>query len=61
MNRSIGRFDKMTIRVVMGTALSGKTYFIKKQFHDSEILSVGDYQRRLKAEKMRRLSNQECK
>lgn len=39
---------KMTIKIVMGTAFSGKTYFIKEKFLDSEILSVGEYQRRIK-------------
>ena len=40
----------MTVRIVMGTALSGKTHFIKENFPDSIILSVGEYQRRLIAE-----------
>ncbi|GEM_PF-6446297 len=39
------RIDGMTIRIVMGTALSGKTHFIKENFPDSLILSVGEYQK----------------
>lgn len=38
----------MTIRIVMGTGFSGKTYFISKTFPNTEILSVGEYQRNLK-------------
>jgi predicted kinase len=37
----------MTVKIVMGTALSGKTYFIKENFPESEILSVGEYQKRI--------------
>lgn len=39
----------MVVRIVIGTALSGKTHFIKKQFPDSEIFSIGEYQRNLQA------------
>ncbi|HQO41651.1 MAG TPA: AAA family ATPase [Bacillota bacterium] len=45
----------MTIRIVMGTALSGKTHFIKENFPDSLILSVGEYQRKLMAERKKGL------
>lgn len=37
----------MTVRIVMETALSGKTHFIKENFPDSLILSVGEYQKKL--------------
>lgn len=40
----------MTVRIVMGTAISGKTHFIKENFPDSLILSVGEYQRKIMAE-----------
>lgn len=49
------RIEKITIRIVMGTALSGKTYFIKENFPDSLILSVGEYQRKLMAERKKGL------
>lgn len=39
----------MTVRIVMGTAFSGKTHFIKENFPDSLILSVGEYQKKLMA------------
>ncbi len=40
----------MTVKIVMGTALSGKTYFIKGNFPESEIMSVGEYQKRIMSE-----------
>ena len=40
----------MTVKIVMGTALSGKTHFIKENFPESEILSVGEYQKRIMGE-----------
>jgi len=43
--------DEITVRIVMGTAFSGKTYFINENFPDCEILSIGEYQRRI-TEKM---------
>lgn len=36
----------MTVKIVMGTAFSGKTHFIKENFPDYEILSVGEYQKK---------------
>jgi predicted kinase len=43
----------MTVKIVMGTAFSGKSYFIKENFPDCEILSVGEYQKKIKmAEKI---------
>ena len=38
----------MAVKIVMGTAFSGKTHFIKENFPDHEILSVGEYQKAIK-------------
>lgn len=36
----------MAVKIVMGAAFSGKTHFIKENFSDAEILSIGEYQKR---------------
>lgn len=38
----------MTVIIVMGTAFSGKTHFIKENFPGYEILSIGEYQKAIK-------------
>lgn len=38
----------MSVKIVMGTAFSGKNYFINEYFPDHETLSVGEYQKAIK-------------